>query len=629
MSSDIALGRDQAGEKHALPPMVLGALGVVYGDIGTSPLYTLKTCFNVIGSTDARAIYGVLSLVFWALTLVITIKYVIFIMRADNHGEGGILALTALAQRAALRRSRYAWWIAAAGIVGSALFYGDGVVTPAISVLSAVEGLKVATPLFENYVIPITLGLLLGLFLMQHRGSGKVGGLFGPVMVLWFAVIGILGLPAILHHPRILRALDPLFGLDLLAAHPWTGFALLGGVVLAVTGGEALYADMGHFGRTPIRLAWFSLVLPALILNYFGQGANLLANPLAVDNPFFRLAPGWAIYPLVILASAATVIASQAVISGAFSLTRQAIQLGYLPRMDIRHTSETEIGQIFVPSVNRMLMLGVFVLVVGFRSSDNLAAAYGIAVTGTMTITTILAFIYMRGVVGWSLPRVIALFGLFLVVDLAFFSANLLKLVEGGWFPLAVAAGLFILMTTWRKGRGILLERIMSSTLELNTFIARSAGKPRVPGTAVYMTSRLDVVPVPLLHNLKHNKVLHERIVLMKVETTDIPREGAERCLEVCHLDANFHTVVVHYGFMEQPNLPKALKECRNFQLRFNLLETSFFLGHEKIIAAPNSSLSSLRRSLFITLQNNALSATEFFRIPANRVVELGGQIEI
>ena len=640
MPSSVTIGTDAAAANidrakpsQTLPALTLAALGVVYGDIGTSPLYTLKTCLTALKATDAAGIAatvdGVLSLIFWSLTLVVTIKYVVFIMSADNKGEGGILALTALAGRAVAGRARAAWWIAAAGIAGSALFYGDGLITPAISVLSAVEGLKVATPVFEEYVIPVTLALLLGLFLMQKHGTARVGGIFGPVMILWFAVLAVSGIAGILEQPAILFALNPWYGLALILHDPLVGFVLLGAVVLAVTGGEALYADMGHFGRRPIRLAWFGLVLPALVLNYFGQGAHLLADPKAIDNPFYRLVPGWGIYPLVVLASAATIIASQAVISGAFSLTRQAIQLGYLPRMRIEHTSAEEIGQIYLPAINHGLLLGVFILVLGFRSSDAIAAAYGIAVTGTMAITTILAYIYVRNVRHWSLAKALPLFGLFLAIDLAFFGSNLLKVVEGGWVPLVIAAGIFALMTTWRTGRRILLEHMLRSTMPLDLFIRQIGGKPRVPGTAIYMTSRLDVVPVSLLHNLKHNKVLHERIVLMRIATLDVPRVSEDQRLQVEHHPGDFHTVEAQYGFMEQPNIPVTLRECRKANLRFSLMETSFFLGREKIVPAKSSYLSRARRALFIALQNNAVPATDFFRIPVNRVVELGSQIEI
>jgi KUP system potassium uptake protein len=610
--------------------LVVGALGVVYGDIGTSPLYTVRQCFEDVGSVTQKSVFGILSLIAWALFIVVTLKYVIVIMRADNRGEGGILALTTLALRAASRARRGYGWILAAGLVGAALFYGDGVITPAISVLSAVEGLKVATPLFEPVVLPITIALLVGLFVFQRRGTTQVGDFFGPVMGLWFVVIAMLGLSEIVRQWHILFALNPLYGLSFLVADPWRGFIMLGAVVLAVTGAEALYADMGHFGAAPIRRAWLYFVFPALLLNYFGQGALLLKTPDALENPFYRLAPGWALYPLVLLASTATVIASQAVISGAFSMTRQAVQLGYLPRLEIRHTSEKEIGQIFVPRVNRFLLVAVVALVLGFRSSDNLGAAYGIAVTGTMSITTILALIYMYAVRGWNSGAAAALFGFFLTVDLAFLAANMLKIAEGGWVPLAIAAVVYIVMSTWRTGRQALMRERERDALPLETFIATvRPGQPlRVPGTAIFTTGNVGNVPNALLHNLKHNKVLHERIVLMKVQTEDIPHVTDDQRLEIRHLDQNFHTMILRYGFMDQPDIPRALAQCRAMQFHFNLLDTSFFVGREKIIPGQRTRFWRWRKQLFIFMSNTMLDATEFFRIPTNRVVELGGQIE-
>jgi KUP system potassium uptake protein len=611
--------------------LVLGALGVVYGDIGTSPLYTVRQCFTEVGGVSETAVFGILSLIAWALFIVVTLKYVIVIMRASNRGEGGTLALTALALRSTGRTSRAHVLILSAGLVGASLFYGDGVITPAISVLSAVEGLKVATPLFEPYVIPITIALLVLLFVMQRGGTGSVGGFFGPITALWFTVIGVLGINQIIHDPRVLLALNPYYGLSFFISDPWRGFLLLGAVVLAVTGAEALYADMGHFGANPIRRAWFYLVFPALLLNYFGQGALLLRSPGALENPFYLLAPEWALYPLVVLASAATIIASQAVISGAFSMTRQAVQLGYLPRLELRHTSEHEIGQIFVPKVNVILMVAVIALVIGFRSSDNLGAAYGIAVTGTMSIDSVLALIYMYGVRHWNPALAAALFGFILSVDLAFFSANFLKLEQGGWFPVVVAAAVFLLMTTWRTGRQHLVHERERDALPLETFIAsiRPDRPPRVPGTAVFMTGNINKIPNALLHNLKHNKVLHERVVLMTVHTEDFPHVPDDQRLEIRHYDQNIHTVLIRYGFMDQPNIPRALAQCRAMQFHFNLLETSFFVGREKIVPGHRTSFARWRKGLFIFLSNTMLDATEFFRIPTNRVIELGGQIEI
>jgi KUP system potassium uptake protein len=606
----------------------VAALGVVYGDIGTSPLYTVKQCF-VNAIVSERRVFGVLSLIAWALMLVVTIKYVLVLMRADNRGEGGILALMVLALRAAARgRNRWIMW---AGLFGAALFFGDGVITPSISVLSAVEGLKVATPALEPYVVPLTLLLLSVLFMVQRRGTALVGGYFGPVMILWFAVIAVLGGLEIVRRPSILLAVDPRYAIDLFLRDPWQGFVLLGSVVLAVTGAEALYADMGHFGRGPIRRAWLRFVFPALLLNYFGQGALLLAHPGAVENPFFHLATGWAVYPLVVLASSATVIASQAVITGAFSITRQAVQLGYLPRMLVRHTSEQEIGQVYVPAMNGILLVAVVATVLGFRSSDALGGAYGIAVTGTMTVTTILAFIYLRWGAGWRLWRLIPMFAVFLIVDLFFFGANLLKIIDGGWFPLAIAFTIYAVMVTWLWGRRQVALRRATGALPLVTLIdTLKPDRPaRVPGTAIYMTARLENVPNALLHNMKHNKVLHERNVLMTVRTEDVPRLPEAERLQIDHLGQNFHTVTIRYGFLEEPDIPRALALCRVGGFRFNLMETSFFVGREKLVFKRPSGMRLPFKKLFILLSNMALDATEFFHIPINRIVELGGQVEL
>jgi KUP system potassium uptake protein len=619
-------------EPKAHQGLVLGALGVVYGDIGTSPLYTMKQCFDSLGGAiNPNTVYGVLSLVAWALFIVVTLKYVIVIMRADNRGQGGTLALTALALRSTSRTGRRHRWILAAGLIGASLFYGDGVITPAISVLSAIEGLKLATPVFEPYILPIAIVVLLGLFLVQRHGTGSVGGLFGPIMALWFVTLGLLGAAEIIKQPGILRAFNPLYGIRLLTADPWEGFILLGAVVLAVTGAEALYADMGHFGARPIRTAWLRLVFPALLLNYFGQGALLLADPTSLQNPFYRLAPDWALYPMVVLAAMATVIASQAVISGAFSMTHQAVQLGYLPRLFIRHTSEKEFGQIYVPKINLFLLLAVLALVLGFKSSDNIGAAYGIAVTGTMSLDCILALIYMVGVVGWNPVLAIMLFGVFLTVDLGFFTANMIKIEQGGWFPLMIAALTITIMWSWISGRTVLGRERSRNSMPLELFLKSYNPKriSRVPGTAVFMTSDVASVPAALLHNLKHNKVLHERVVLMHVEVEDIPHVPDEGRLEFQHLEHNFHVITLRYGFMDEPNIPRALAQCRILQFRFNLMETSFFLRREKIVAAEHDWLTRWQKQIFILLSNVMLNATEFFRIPTNRVIELGGQIEI
>jgi len=611
--------------------LTIAALGVVYGDIGTSPLYAVRQSLVDFGDLSEQAVLGALSLIVWALALIVTIKYVIVIMRADNRGEGGLLALTALVLRTTGRTQRRYVWIMAAGLVGAALFYGDGVITPAISVLSAVEGLKVATPLFEPYVIPISLVLLTGLFMMQSRGTASVGRLFGPVMLVWFAVLAVLGIWGIAQRPRILLALNPFYGVAVLSDGSWRGVIMLGAVFLAVTGTEALYADMGHFGRTALRTAWLRLVFPALLLNYFGQGALLLGNPLALENPFYRLAPEWGLYPLVVLATAATIIASQAVISGAFSITRQAVQLGYLPRLEVRHTSEQEIGQVYVPHINSGLLVAVIILVLGFRSSDNLGAAYGIAVSGMMAITTGLAFLYMRRQ-GWSLSLAIPVFAVFGLVDLMFLGANLLKIVEGGWFPIVVAALVFAVMATWWRGRRMLAEKRARDAMPLREFVtALKADNPtRISGTAIFMTRNLEHVPLALLHALKHYKVLHKRVVMMQVETEDVPHVPEEQRLEIGELGKGFYTIRLRYGFMDQPNVVRALAQCRIGGLRFNLMETSFVIGREKLRSRPRrTAFWRWRDRLFILMSNNTLDATEFFRIPPNRVVELGGQIEI
>jgi KUP system potassium uptake protein len=620
-----------AGAGLSRPVLLVGALGVVFGDIGTSPLYTLRQCMANIGTVDQSSVFHVLSLIVWALVLVVTVKYVLVIMRADNRGEGGILALTALALRALPRTSKRREIVIGLGLLGAALFYGDGVITPAISVLSAVEGLKVVTPAFQPYVLPIALMLLALLFAMQSHGTERVGRLFGPIMLLWFSVLAVLGIVQIVRHPGVLLALNPFYAVEMAVRFPGMTFILLGAVVLAVTGAEALYTDMGHFGPAPIRAAWLWLVFPALVLNYFGQGALLLEHPDAIEHPFYHLAPDWALLPMVALASTATIIASQAVISGAFSLTRQAVQLGYLPRLEIRHTSAEEIGQIYVPRVNKLLALAVICVVLGFQSSDDLGAAYGIAVTGTMLIDTALAFVYMRGVLRWSWVRIGILFGIFAIVDLAFFGANLLKLAEGGWFPLVLAGAVWTIMATWRWGRDVLLERRARDALPLRDFIAslKPDRPPRVAGTAVFMTGNVAVVPGALLHNLKHNKVLHERVVIMTVRTEDIPRVIEEDRLEIQTLDHNFLVIIVHYGFTDQPNIPRALAQCRLQNLHFDLMQTSFFVGREKILAAKRKGLPKWRKQLFVLMSNNMLDATEFFRIPSNRVVELGGQVEI
>ena len=620
----------EAAEASGAGSLTLAALGVVFGDIGTSPLYAAKQALLVLGASE-HAIFGALSLIFWSLILVVTMKYIVVIMRADNRGEGGLLSLTALVLRTTHRGQRRYLWIMAAGLVGASLFYGDGVITPAISVLSAVEGLKIATPLFEPYVVPIALVLLIGLFVVQSRGTAVVGGMFGPVMLVWFTVLAALGVWGIIHQPHILLALNPIYGVSTLVENPLHGFLMLGSVFLAVTGTEALYADMGHFGLPALRRAWLGLVFPALMLNYLGQGALLLGNPAALENPFYLLAPEWALYPLVGLASLATIIASQAVISGAFSYTRQAIQLGYLPRLEVRHTSETEIGQVYVPRINYILLIAVIIVVLVFQSSDDLGAAYGIAVSGDMTITTILAFLYMRSQ-GWSLALAVPLFAAFATLDLTFLTANMLKFAQGGWFPIVVAIIVFSIMGTWWRGRRIMAELRARDALPVDDFVeALNPERPvRVPGTAIFMTRDLAHVPVALLHAMKHYKALHERVILMQVETIDVPHVRDERRLEIAEVGKGFYTMRVRYGYLDEPNVMRALAQARMQQFRINLMETSFFIGREKVRPqARRTRFWRWRDRLFILLNNLSLDATEFFRIPPNRVVELGGQIEI
>ncbi|MDZ4315861.1 MAG: potassium transporter Kup [Azonexus sp.] len=614
-----------------LAVLALSALGVVYGDIGTSPLYAVKEVFagnHPIPITEAN-IFGSLSLFFWALIVVVSIKYVTFITRADNRGEGGVMALIALALHDAEGKPRQMKMIMIIGVLGAAMFYGDGMVTPAISVLSAVEGLEVATPALKPFVIPITLLVLFGLFFVQRRGTGTMGAFFGPVMLLWFSTLAVLGIANVFAHPEILKALNPLYGIDFLLANKALALVAMGNVVLAVTGAEALYADMGHFGRKPIVRAWFAFVLPALVLNYFGQGALILGNPAAAQNPFYLSAPEWALYPLVGLATVATVIASQAVISGAFSVTRQAMLLGFMPRMEVQHTSESEAGQIYLPAVNWGLMLAVMILVLGFRTSNNLAAAYGIAVTGDMVITSILATIVVAKVWKWGWPRACALFACFLSVELIFLAANILKIPDGGWFPLVAGLGVFVLMTTWKRGRELLAARLQGERLELSSFIeSLSNSMPtRVCGTSVFLNADPTGVPHALLHNLMHNKVLHERVVLVSVKFFDVPYVPDIDRVEVSSLDENFWSVIIQYGFMDDPNIPEALNRCAHVGLEFSPLETSYFIGRETLIPRLNSEMAFWREKIFVAMFRNAGSATAFFKIPSNRVVELGTQV--
>lgn len=611
--------------------LAISAIGVVFGDIGTSPLYALRETF--VGHhplpVTPEHVLGVLSLIFWAILLLISIKYVAIIMRADNHGEGGSLALLALVVDIT-KGSRLTWALGVLGIFAAALFFGDSMITPAISVLSAVEGLGVVAAGLESYVLPVTLLVLTGLFWIQKRGTATVGMLFGPVMVFWFGTIALFGIAEILAHPGVLQAVNPWYAAHFFALHPWESFIALGAVVLAVTGGEALYTDMGHFGKRPVRLAWFSLVMPALLCNYFGQGALLINDPAAIENPFYLLVPSYLTLPMVILATLATVIASQAVISGAFSVARQAILMGYLPRMQIKHTSGEERGQIYVPFINVTLYLGVMVLVLGFQSSSNLAAAYGIAVTGTMSIDTLLVTFVMLYLWRWSPLLVILVAGGLLCVDLAFFSANAIKIPQGGWFPLAMGLIVFTLLTTWKRGRAMIFAEIRKHSIPLELFLASlDASIPRVQGTSVFLTKDANGIPDALLHNLKHNKVLHDRVVLVTVSVAETPYVENDQRLRLQELGQGFCRLEIHYGFMESPDIPAAFVQCAAHGHEFDLMETSFYLSRETVIPSPKPGMALWREHLFAFMSRNATTATEFFHIPTNRVVELGTQLEI
>ena len=616
-----------------LSVLALGALGVVYGDIGTSPLYALNECFHEghgLARNSPENVLGILSLVFWSLILVVVVKYLSVVMRADNQGEGGILALMALSRRVSVNAGTRAG-LGLVGIVGACLFFGDGVITPAISVLSAVEGLEVAAPSLTEWVLPISLVVIVSLFAVQHRGTHSVGRIFGPVMALWFLVLAVLGVLHIAHHPAVLRGLSPWYAISLCITYKGLAFLVLGAVVLCVTGAEALYVDMGHFGRKPIRLSWLFFVLPSLTLNYFGQGALLLLDPAAAENPFFLMAPEWGRLPLVVLATAATVIASQAVISGAYSASRQCMQLGLLPRLTVKHTSNTEEGQIYVPQVNTALLVGVLLLVVLFKNSNNLASAYGIAVTGTFMCDTTLAMVVFRRQFHWSRTAAVAVFGGLFLIDATFFSANTLKFLEGGWAPLAFAIALVALMTSWTRGRELLLSRWRQDSMPLAPFLARlpnSKSILRVPGLAVFLTGNQDYVPTSLLHNIKHNKVLHEKVMFVTVQTTDRPEEPAATRATIEQLAPGIHRVMLRYGFMESPNIPRALEDLGPAS-GFDAMQASYFLGREVLVPGIAPNFSWWRRWLFLWLARNAVPATEFFRIPSDRVVELGVRIAI
>ena len=621
------------GNGRSLPLLVIAALGVVFGDIGTSPLYALKLSVEATQGSGAgitTSVLGVLSLITWALIIVVSIKYILIIMRADNHGEGGVFALTALLLRKIDKKSKTSkarWFVIILGTLGAALFFGDSLITPAISVLSAVEGLKVVSPQLGKYVIYISLALVSILFAVEKFGTSKIGSFFGPIMLVWFATIGYFGLLEIIDKPSILRALNPMYGLNFLLNHQGVSVAILGAIVLAITGGEALYSDMGHFGRSPIKFSWFLVVFPSLLLNYFGQGALLIADPKAIDNPFYRLAPDWALIPLIILASTATIIASQAVISGVFSITSQAVQLGYIPRLRVKHTSDKEFGEVYLSKINLFLFIGVVLLILGFKNSENLSHAYGISVTGAMLVDTILATYLLITVRKWNKLIFIPVFLVLLVIDVVFLSSNLVKFFDGGWLPIVIAGGLLTIMLSWITGRDRMLAARWQGSVKLNKFLSQLKRKKitRVPGTAVFFVPNLAVVPMAMLHNLKHNKILHKRIVCMHLSFENFPKLRNDERFIVKNLGSNFYTIVVRYGFQEEPNIPRVLALLRANEFKFNMEETSFFVGKVKVIAKD----SSIVTRLFIFMHRIMMGATEYYKIPKEQTVELGGVIEI
>jgi KUP system potassium uptake protein len=622
-----------AHHKSSLAALTVAAIGIVYGDIGTSPLYALKEVFSEEHGLPLTRdnLLGVVSLILWGLTIVVSLKYVTLILRADNRGEGGIMALVALALKSVGARSRWHGPLAIVGLTGAALFFGDGVITPAISVLSAVEGLEVATPAMKPYVVPLTVAVLVALYAIQRKGTAGIGKWFGPVVLVWFAVLAAMGVVNIASHPDILAALNPLHALRFLVRNGWLAFLALGAVVLAFTGAEALYADMGHFGKKPIRVAWFAVVFPGLALNYLGQGALLMVDPDALSNPFYRMLGSWSVYPLVILSTMATVIASQATISGTFSITQQAVALGYLPRMRIVYTSEREMGQIYVPFVNWLQLIAVVLAVVGFGSSSNLASAYGIAVTATMLMTTILTFFVVRH--GWKYNALLAwsATGFFIVIDLAFFSANTLKILHGGWFPLVLGAFAMLVMLTWQQGRGLVYENLRQHMVPLEDFLeSLFMGEPtRVAGTAIFFRAEGDGVPHAMLHNLMHNKILHERTVFLTICSADIPRVPFTERVKVENLGYDCYQVDIHYGFMDERDIPAALSLCKSFGLEFDPMQTSYFIARQTVIPRIGSGMALWREALFATMSRNARDAADFYHVPANRVVELGTQVEI
>ncbi|QJR15830.1 potassium transporter Kup [Usitatibacter palustris] len=621
--------------KRATAPLVIGAIGVVFGDIGTSPLYALKEAFSPDHGIplNQHNVLGLLSLITWSMAWVIALKYLVVMMRADNNGEGGILALLALALREVKKSEpRLRWAVISIGIFGAAMFYGDSMITPAISVLSAVEGLAVATPAFGPYVIPIALAILTGLFVIQRHGTARMGALFGPITILWFLCIGAIGAVHVWANPSVLRAFNPAYAVYFFELYPLAGFLVLGAVFLALTGGEALYADMGHFGKKPIRIAWFGLVMPALLINYYGQAAFVLANPAAIKNPFFLMVPAWALLPMVGLATCATVIASQAVITGAFSITRQAILLGYIPRLEIMHTSSRQMGQIYVPFINWLLFVAVVLLVLGFQTSSDLANAYGIAVSATMVIECLLAWVVARRIWKWSSWMTGLVIGSMLVIDLVFLASNSTKILSGGWFPLLIGAGVFTLLMTWRRGRSILFHKVAEQGIPLKPFLQSLELAPpqKVEGSAIFMTANTISVPHALLHNLKHNKVLHEKTVFLTIVTHDVPVVPSEDRVQFERLGTGFFKLEAWYGFQEQPDIDEILNSCRvRYGLGFDLMDTSFFLSRETVIPAELPGMAMWRDHLFAWMTRNATRATDFFNIPANRVVELGTHVEI
>ncbi|MBC3884142.1 potassium transporter Kup [Undibacterium griseum] len=619
--------------KSSLIGLTLAAIGIVYGDIGTSPLYTMKEVFSAehgLPLTEAN-IFGVVSLILWGLFIIVAVKYVTLILRADNRGEGGIMALTALALESVGKSSRWQFLLLILGLFGAALFYGDGVITPAISVLSAIEGLEVATPAFNPYVVPITLVVLIGLYSVQSKGTAGIGKWFGPIMLIWFFALAAMGLYNIIRSPVILGALNPWHAVHFLMEYRWLAFLALGAVVLAFTGAEALYADMGHFGSKPIRVAWFMIVFPALGLNYLGQGALLLTNPAAVSNPFYQQLGAWSVYPLVVLSAVATVIASQATISGTFSMTKQAISLGLLPRMNIVHTSSNEIGQIYIPAVNWLQLAVVIAAVVGFSSSSNLASAYGIAVTGTMLVTSLLTFFVIR--YGWKLNPVLCFVatGFFLTIDFAFFSANVLKIIHGGWFPLVLGITMFTVMVTWKRGRELVFENLKKHAIPLEDFLSSLfiSLPTRVAGTAIFLRGEADGVPHALLHNLSHNKIIHDRVVFLTLHNKEIPWVPMADRIKITDLSHECYQIDVNYGFKDEPDIPKVLEQCAAQGLKFEPMETSYFIARQTIISRPGSGMAFWREMLFVAMSRNASDAADYYQIPPNRVIEVGSQVEI